>query len=590
MSVVTAQHHDLAVATPLLHRDVAIGQQAGQILPVPAAYQHVGRANGIDIHLSLHALMYQHVGKTGATEHQIAALTALDQHVGGPGAVEVDVALGHVGLDDVAATGAVEEDVALALAAALLAGEQRLGVKLPGGRQPIRHSSHCVELVVHLAQGVAPRAHGAETRLLRDDLIGQAGNVVALLVPGPGQVLERTGFPVVGQLHHHYLGVGAKLLGKHIGVGLRPGFHRADSNLGAIFIDGMTTHVGRGEGDISGGHTHATAVVDPAVFGQIRFHRLQCDALTPFKHQIRQAIGAVGPGRGKSLLFIDLAAGQAGEVITFLIPGGGEITQGTLLALVGEFDPVYLGVHAIEEGKQVGIGLQGRLDGRDRLGLLNPATAHGGRGQHYLVGTGASKGRAVAARPLAGEVVVPPGPLEVNVALGHIGQQAVVTSDAVEVNIATGLQIGIILMAQTGDLVPAASAVEGDIPLTSLAEHLVVGAGPVQGYVAGFHQGADDVGRAGAMEADVAMRSLILAVPGTIYLVGRPGTAEGQIAPVGLVPEFVVTPGPLEADVATDPLAGQEVGKGRPLIADVALAPPVIDIGAAAGAGKVDIA
>ncbi len=86
------------------------------------------------------------------------------------------------------------------------------------------------------------------------------------------------------------------------------------------------------------------------------------------------------------------------------------------------------------------------------------------------------------------------------------------------------------------------------------------------------------------------MRPLILAVPGTIYLVGRTGTAEGQIAPVGLVPELIVPPGPLEADVATDPLAGQEVGKSRPLIADVALAPLVIDIGAAAGAGKVDIA
>ena len=74
----------------------------------------------------------------------------------------------------------------------VLAGKQRLGVKLPGGRQSIRHGRDGIELVVHLAQGVAPRAHGTETRLLRDDLIGQAGDVIALLVPGGGEIEQRS--------------------------------------------------------------------------------------------------------------------------------------------------------------------------------------------------------------------------------------------------------------------------------------------------------------------------------------------------------------------------------------------------------------
>ncbi len=100
--------------------------------------------------------MNQHVGQARPTEHQVAALATLDQHVGRTGTVEMDVAFGHVGLDDVAATGAVKEDVTLALAAALLARQQRLAGELAGGRQSIRHGSNGIKLVAHLAQGVAP--------------------------------------------------------------------------------------------------------------------------------------------------------------------------------------------------------------------------------------------------------------------------------------------------------------------------------------------------------------------------------------------------------------------------------------------------
>ena len=84
----------------------------------------------------------------------------------------MDVAFGHIGLDDVAATGAVKEDVTLALAATLLAGQQRLAGELAGGRQSIRHGRDGIELVTHLAQGVAPRPHGGEAGMLRNDLIG----------------------------------------------------------------------------------------------------------------------------------------------------------------------------------------------------------------------------------------------------------------------------------------------------------------------------------------------------------------------------------------------------------------------------------
>ena len=590
MGVVTAQHDHLAVATALLHRDVAIGQQTGQVLAIPAAHQHVGRTGGIDIHPALGPLVDQHVGKARPTEHQVATLTTLDQHVGRTGTVEVDIALGHVGFDDVAATSAVKEDVTLALAATLLTGQQQLAGELAGGRQSIRHGRDGVELVAHLAQGVAPRPHGGEAGTLRDDLIGQPRQVVALLVPGLGEVLERPGLPVVGQLHHHYLGVGTKLLGKHIGIGLHPGFQRAHVNLGAILKNGVTAHLGAGERHVGRRHVHAATVVDPAVFGQIRLYRLQLDALAPLEHQIAQPIGAVGLRRDEAVVLVDLTTSQPVELVPLLVPGGGVIAQGSTRAIIGELYPVDLGVHAIEEGKQVGIGLQAGLDGRDGLGLVDPAAAHGGGSQRDLVGTGAGEGGTVAVRALAGEMVVAPRPLEVDVALGHVRQQPVVAAGPVEVDVATGLQVLVLLVAQPGELVPAAGSVEADIPLAPLAEHLVVGTGPVQGDVAGLHQGADDVGRTGPREVDVALRALILAVPGTVQLVGRPGAAVAQIAAVGLVPELVVAAGPLEADVAADPLAGQEVGQRRPLIADVAVAPLVIDVGRPAGTGKVNVA